>query len=133
MIGVSDFPPFVPEAFRLKCDSATLIVSGSGSNTAVLVYNFRRLDGSVVDEHPYGYLVISGSEAVSGSFLEHGNWDGRATDVSDGFKAHVSASGIGNYFLAHPPGGILSGSLDQLSDSDTKAFETFKRAIGLEK
>ena len=125
----AQFPSFVPQSFREKCDSATRVVSGSGSDQAIVVYNFRRLDRTNVDEHPFGYIVVSGSQAVSGSFLEHGDWDGRTTPVSHAFTAHVSASGLGGFFLAHPFHGRVSGSLAELTGSDATAFEQFRQAL----
>ena len=123
VVGPDQFPTFTPPSFRDKCDSATRIVSGSGGDCAVVVYNFRRLDKSSVDEDPFAYLIVSGSQIVSGSFLGHGSWPGRTTPVSPGLAAHISGSGLGGYFLANPPDGKLSGSLSELTGSNASAFQ----------
>lgn len=129
VIGRADFPQCLPPSLAAKFDSAVQIVSGSGTDSACLVWNFRRVDGSDIDEHPFGVFVVSGSVSPSGAFLDHGNWPNRTTPIDPMFAAHISASGIGNYFLANPPNGMGSGSLAQLGSSDTAAYSTFIRII----
>lgn len=125
VVGPSELPSFTPATLKAKVDSATRIVSGSTGDHPVVMYNFRRIDGANVDEHPYGALLVSGSTAVSSSFLEHGNWHDRTTPISAQHAAEISGSGIGGYFLAHPPSGLTSGSLDELPASDESAFKQF--------
>jgi hypothetical protein len=125
VIGPNDFPTFVPTDLKVQFDSATRIVSGSATGHPTVLYNFRRIDKGSVDEHPFGVLLISGSIAVSSSFLEHGSWANRTTPITSQHAADISGSGIGNYFLSHPVGGLPSGSLAQLSQSDRAAFDQF--------
>lgn len=127
VIGPSDFPSFIPRTLVPKLDSATRIVSGSAGNSPVILYNFRRIDRSEVDEHPYGAMIVSGSSAISSSFLEHGDWPTtqRTTAITQEHASHISASGVGNYFLQHPPEGKISGSLGELARTDLEAFNQF--------
>lgn len=127
VVGPSDFPSFLPRTLIPKLDSATRIVSGSAGASPVILYNFRRIDGSEIDQHPYGAMIVSGSYAISSSFLDHGNWPTtqRTTAITKEHAAHLSASGIGNYFLQHPPEGKISGSLKELLKTDQEAFDQF--------
>jgi hypothetical protein len=129
VIGPSGFPSFIPASLAAKFDSATLIISGSGGNNPVILYNFRRIDGAEVDEQPFGAILISGSVAISSSFLDHGDWPNtsRTTPITTEHAAYITASGIGGYFLQHPPAGRLSGSLGELPASDSDAFNEFLR------
>ncbi len=129
VIGPKDFPSYTPATLRSKFDSATRIVSGSETEQTLVVYNFFRLDKSNVDEHPFGYIVVSGSQAVSGSFLEHGDWDGRTTPVDPAFAAHISSSGLGGFFLGCPPDGRLAGPISELTGSNAAAFAQFKASL----
>jgi len=124
VIGPADFPSFIPRSLAAKFDSATCIISGSAGETPVILYNFRRIDGPEVDEHPYGAMLVSGSIAISSSFLDHGDWPNtqRTTPITPQHAAYISASGIGGYFLQHPPEGKMSGSLCELPASDLDAF-----------
>jgi len=130
VIGPADFPSFLPATLTAKFDSATRIISGSAGDGPVILYNFRRIDGSDVDEHPFGAMVVSGTTAISSSFLDHGHWPNtqRTTPISLEHANYISASGIGGYFLQHPPGGMLSGSLTDLQPSDQDAFSQFIRS-----
>jgi hypothetical protein len=129
IVGPADFPPDTPVSLANRCDSATRITSGSAGDRVCVLYNFRRLDRGSVDEQPLGVFITDGQVAVTGSFVQHGDWLGRTTTVSTAFAARISGSGIGGYYLAHPPAGVSSGSLDQLVGSDLRAFETFIATI----
>lgn len=129
VIGKAEFPNCVPARLSDKFDSAVQVVSGSGTEDACLVLNFRRVDGNDLDEHPFGIFVVSGSAAPSGAFLDHGNWPDRTTPIEPAFAQHISSSGIGDYFLANPPAGKLHGTLSELSGSDRNAFEIFVRLV----
>ena len=127
VVGPADFPSFIPGSLAAKFDSATRIISGSAGNSPVILYNFRRIDGSEVDEHPFGSMLVSGSIAISSSFLDHGDWPNtkRTTPITPQHAAYITASGIGGYFLQHPSDGKLSGSLAELPASDVDAFNQF--------
>lgn len=123
LIGPAYYPSFISQTFREKCPMAVRIVSGSSSNRAAVLYNFRRVDGDFIDEHPFCFLIISGSYAVSGSFIDHGDWVGRTTPIPKDFISQIESSSVGSFLGANPPEGKTSGSLDELQGSDTLAFD----------
>ena len=120
VIGPSDIPSFIPYSFLKKVDSAVQIISGN-----VIMFNFRRVDYNCVDQHPFGAVIASGNRAISSSFLDHGDWENRTSPISEGFLNHISASGIGGYFLKNPPDGRQSGTLSDLPKGDLDAFNQF--------
>lgn len=120
VIGPKDFPSFIPPTLAPKFDSAVQIISGG-----VILFNFRRIHGENVDQHPYGAVVVSGNVAISSSFLDHGDWPDRTTPVTQELANHISASGIGGYYLQYPPEGRSSGPLSALPTTDLDAFNQF--------
>jgi len=129
VIGQSEFPSFIPGDLAKKFDSATQVVSGSASDTPVVMYNFNRIDETEVDEHPYGVLLLSGSTAISGSFLDHGDWSNRTTRITAEHAQKIKSSGIGDYFVDNPKSEISSGSFDELPESDRNAFNQFLGSV----
>jgi hypothetical protein len=129
VLGKADFPRFLPKSFTEKCDSATQIVSGSAGNTPIVMFNFHRVDGYNIDEHPYGVMMLSGSVAISGSFLDHGDWSNRTTPVTKEHAQMINMSGIGDYYLNNPKYGVNSGSFHELSENEYNAFKTFVDAV----
>lgn len=93
------------------------------------MYNFHRIDDNMVDEHPYGVMMLSGSVAISGSFLDHGNWPQRTQPITPEHLNRINPSEIGDYFLENPKYGINSGSFEEIPESDCNAFKTFINSV----
>lgn len=119
-----DLPDAIPDGLVSKIDSAMVIVSGSEAVQTVAVWNNFRVDErpQSIDEHPFAVILISGSVFPSGSIVDHGDWPGRTSPITPEMSAHIHSSGIGDYFLANPPEGVSSGSLEELSDGKKEAF-----------
>jgi hypothetical protein len=108
-----------------------MIVSGTSSNATILVCNALRVDARAraIDQEPFA-VAVSGSQApVSGVFVHHGSWVSRSFDPGDRFWSAVSQSQVGNYFLANPPSGSTSGTLDTLPFGSNGAFRSALDAL----
>ena len=126
MLSQGSIPTVFPVDFREKLDSGVMIAAPTSSGGTYVVFNALRVDprDRAVDQEPFAIIVHSTGAAASGMFLHHGDWEGRTEHPSREFWSQVDDSGIGNFFLANPPSGLSSGTLDQLSDGHREAFES---------
>ena len=131
LLSKESLPGVFRDSFKAKTDSCIMIVSGSSSSATVLVFNALRVDAKAgaIDQEPFA-VALSGSTApVSGVFVHHGSWASRSFDPGEPFWSAVSASGVGNYFLANPPSGATSGPLSSLPFGSRGAFESAVSAL----
>ena len=126
LLSRESIPSVFPERFRRKLDSALVICASAGSGSTWLVCNAIRPDrpAGKLDQEPFAILVQPSGVEPIGMFLHHGKWQGRSQEPPAGFWRHVDQSGIGNYFLAHPPSGVTRGALEQLPAGHREAFES---------
>ena len=126
LLSRESIPSVFPRPFREKLDSALVICASAGSGSTWLVCNATRPDrpAGKLDQEPFAIILQPSGAASLGMFLHHGKWRGRTQEPPTNFWQHVDQSGIGNYFLAHPPSGLTRGSLDQLPVGHIEAFES---------
>ena len=131
LVSSESIPTIFPSAFRSKLDSGVMIAAPTSSGGTYLVFNARRVDfkDRAIDQEPFAVIVHSSGPDPSGMFLHHGDWEGRTETPYSSFWSQVDESGVGDYFLANPPSGRTSGSLDELSRGDRGAFETAIRYL----
>ena len=122
LVAGAALPSVFPSSLRAKIDSAVLIAAPTSFGGTYLAYSANRVDGGSIDVEPFGLIYHSTGPGQCGVFVHHGEWKRRTTPVPAGFTEHIVRSGIGEYFMAHPPDGLLSGSLDQLSAGHLGAF-----------
>jgi hypothetical protein len=125
VVSRESLPSFLPAALREKLDSAVLIVSPSVRGTTTLVCNASRIDfgDRAIDQEPFAVVVYPEGTSSGGVFVHHGEWLGRTSPPSAEFWQQVQGSGVGNYFLAHPPEGVTGGPLTSLPIGQKRAFD----------
>jgi hypothetical protein len=124
IIARESMPSIFPPPFRDKIDSAVLIAAPTSTGGTYLAFNAIRVDykDRALDQEPFAVIVHSTGADSEGMFLHHGNWAGRTVHPSTTFWDRVDESKIGSYFLAFPPSGMTSGTLDQLPEGYKNAF-----------
>lgn len=133
MISWDSLPGVFPLRYREKLDSAILIAAHTSTGGAFMTFNLQRVDfkDRAVDQDVFALIVHSTGIPSVGMFLYHGDWPGRTIYPPDDFWTKIDESGIGNYYLAHPPAGITMGTLDQLSADNLDAFNAFVKTYRL--
>lgn len=94
VVSGSSLPGPLPPEFKEKCPSALVMASGSGGKAGVTYYmvNYNRVDGREMDQQPFA-MVFSGSAPFgSGTFVHHGDWEGRTTKIPDWFEGVARAT-----------------------------------------
>jgi hypothetical protein len=126
LIPKESLPSVLPPEFRKKIDSAVMIAAPTSTGGTYLVYNNLRVEqkARAVDQEPFALIVHSTGPSPNGVLIHHGKWEERTiTDIPKEFWDHVSESGVGNYYYAHPPAGLSCGTLDKLPEGHRKAFD----------
>ena len=131
IIPTSELPSVFPPAFREKIDSALVIATPTSTGGTYLAYTANRVDfkAQAVDIEPLGLIVHSTGPSSSACFLHHGNWEGRTESPPAGFWEDVQQSGIGDWFRANPPNGLVGGTMEQLPKGHRGAFDSLVREI----
>jgi len=131
LVSQSQLPASMPTSLKEKIINAVLMTSGTPQGDVVMVCNLCRIDtkDAALDQQPFAIVFDSHRESGSGMYLNHGDWRGRTTSLSDEFWKQVEQSGISGCFYPTVPDGKLSGTLDSLSNtSNGDAFaEMIKR------
>jgi hypothetical protein len=83
----------------------------------------------MIDIHPLGLIVGSTGASDAAVFLDHGGWSGRSQAPPPAFWDRFVESGIGDYFLADPPDGLLEGKIEQLPVGHRGALDALVREI----
>ena len=126
IIAAHQLPPPIPQALKMKCNSALIIVSGEVESSTVWdMANLYRYDEkqNAVDQEPFGYVVQSGEFFPSGCLVHHGDWTGRTIDLPAEIDS-VYSTQINDILLTQLPNS--SGSICELSSdsSNIMAFTT---------
>jgi hypothetical protein len=87
----SELPAYFSSGLLPKIDSVVLVHSGS-----LFMVLFNRVHRQEIDQQPFAFIFPSGSPALSGGFLDHGNWSGRTMEMTREFAQAIVTSGIGN-------------------------------------
>jgi len=74
----SDLQEPFPSALAAKCDSVFTLASGLTEHSVVYMANANRVDGRLVDQMPFGFVLYEDgpTDAV---LLHHGTWSGRTS------------------------------------------------------
>lgn len=126
ILSKESLPTVFPLAFRRKLDSGVVIAGPTSSGGTYLVCNALRADARAraIDHEPFAVIVHSTGASTSAMFIHHGDWLQRTQPAPPGFWERVAESGVGNYFLANPPGGSTGGALDQLPVEHRAAWDS---------
>lgn len=116
VVPSSELPKTIPQRLRDKWDSALAIVSGSTTDSGVLVLMGHRIDlpAGQMDHHPFAVACSSSVAAASGLFIDHLEHPSRSIDLPPAFLSAVNSSGVSNYYYGKPPFQVSSGSLSEL-------------------
>src|SRR5260370_9172215 len=68
----SQLPQYFSSDLLSKVDGGVMVHSGS-----VFMINLYRVDGKVIDHHPFGFVVVTAGALSSGGYIQHGDWIGR--------------------------------------------------------
>jgi hypothetical protein len=131
VINGSELPSVFPDDFRIKLDSAIVMVEPTDTGGVYLVTNAIRPDfpPRALDQEPFGLIVHSTGAASYGVFVHHGTWEGRTEYPPTGFWDTVTSTGIGDYFLAVPPSGSMQGRMEDLPKGHREAFDAVTAII----
>jgi len=124
-------PSAFPESLRAKIDSFVLVATATSSGGNYLGFSANRVDfkSRMIDIQPLGLIVGSTGASDAAVFLDHGGWKGRSMPPPPAFWNRFLQSGIGDYFLADPPDGLLEGNIEQLAAGHRGAFDALVREI----
>ena len=124
-VSRDELPSVFSTTLRSKLDSAIMVSTISPQGVAYLAFSADRVDLKTesIDIEPFAIAMPFGEPPTTGLFLHHGTWPDRTVAAPDGLLEAIDQSGIGNYFLSHPPEGKVSGRLDELSRGHRGAFD----------
>ena len=131
VIKGAELPSVFPEEFRLKLDSAIVMVEPTDTGGTYLVTNAIRPDfqARALDQEPFGLIVHSTVADSYGVFVHHGTWEGRTDYPPASFWDTVTSTGIGDYYLAVPPSGSTQGQMEDLPKGHRGAFDAVVEII----
>lgn len=136
VISGSNLPGPIPQEFKNKCVNVFVMASGSGSynqdnDIAYFMLNYNRLDfeEKEIDQQPFGLAFIGQEPQYSGTFIHHGDWENRSTDVPEGFMDKIENSKLSYYANLGELPEKTSGKLEDLNiDSH---FGAFKKIVSI--
>ena len=131
VIPGSELPSVFPDDFRSKLDSALVMVEPTDTGGTYLITNAIRPDfkDKALDHEPFGLIVGDTGAGSIGVFVHHDTWSGRTEYPPEEFWEEATTSGVGNYYLAVPPSGSTSGSLDELPKGHRAAFDVIIESL----
>jgi hypothetical protein len=128
-----ELPSAFPSSLRSRIDSAIMVSTIAPNGHVYLAYSADRVDlnDESIDVEPFGVAMLYGQPPSAGLFVHHGSWPGRTGAMPDRLLESIGESGIGNYFLAHPPEGKIAGHLHELSSGHRGAFDAVVQRLVL--
>jgi hypothetical protein len=126
-----ELPSAFPLSLRSRIDSAIMVSTIAPNGHVYLAYSADRVDvnDESIDVEPFGVAMLCGRPPTAGLFVHHGSWPGRTSAVPEGLLEFIEQSGVGNYFMAHPPEGRVAGQLHELSRGHRGAFDAVVRRL----
>lgn len=76
--------PGVAQSLTKKCTNVVIAASGDNTGRVFYMANLIRPDhkdpkGNAVDQQPFGFVIDSKNQFLSGALSQHGDWAGRTT------------------------------------------------------
>lgn len=131
ILSSTELSGVLPERYIAKIDSLIGVRSPTSSGGTCLMLNSLRVDPrtTLIDQDPLALFVGSTGVSSTAVLVHHGDWDDRSWEASSDLWRQVEDSGIGKYYMLNPPGGLRSGSLDELPKGTSGALQSVLDAL----
>jgi hypothetical protein len=113
-----ELPQYFSSSLLSKVPGGVMVRSGP-----LFMINLYRLDGTMIDQQPFDFVLMSGVPLASGGYIQHGDWPGRTTALPPEAAKAIWASGIAqaHFFSGFPT--ASTGPVSELGPSDRAAFD----------
>ena len=121
LVTKKEFQEHFPEPLspRLTNKYANVLITGSPTQNGVIyMANGNRVDQppNEIDQMPLGIIFLDNTTSGSAVLIQHGDWDGRSTEIPDGFLTKWDLGLLDDiYFPIEGMPDKSSGKLEELN------------------